>query len=287
MKFITYLALAYLFLCCNDKKNDNLLIVKNTKKDIEKHISRDTLINSINPSFLKKKIQGQEKKFIINKYFIAINRGPERPEMADTYFSNIDSLFSIYEYKSIYVDNVKINSYVININFEDAKYSSILLLLNQEVVPDNCLLIYEKLKSESNYNCFSKISSGKLSVTKVNSESKKNENYILADNHFIDYYDISDIKMNKEWGNKEVIYTKDGLDSSYVYQYKIKGKIKNHLKDGEWEERKYLLEYDKPVWINGKYINGIKDGEWYYSPDGPVEKTEIYDKGKIIKTIQL
>ena len=32
-----------------------------------------------------------------------------------------------------------------------------------------------------------------------------------------------------------------------------------------------------------KYINGLKDGEWYYSPDGPVDKIELYSNGKLIK----
>ena len=67
----------------------------------------------------------------------------------------------------------------------------------------------------------------------------------------------------------------------------MKGNVKNHMKEGEWEEKKYIYKFDKPVWINGNYINGLKDGEWYYSPNGPAEMVEFYKEGKLISSSKL
>ncbi|ELY2018494.1 hypothetical protein SL053_002422 [Flavobacterium psychrophilum] len=284
MKYLVIILSLIAFSNCKDNNSNvtkNLQTEKNIgKNDLSKTI--DTTINSIKTEFIKGEILGDKKKFIIKNYYSAMNREIERPHMADSFMSNIDTLFTINEYRSIVIGKISIKSYLIKIKFEDAIYFSILLLNENKDYPYDCLLIYENLKSESNYNCFSKIKNNIITVNRLDSYKKNSEKYMFNENQFLNYFDNSEIDI-PEWGDKDVIYTKDGLDSSYVYKYSTKGKIKNHLKDGIWEERRFILEYDRSVWLDGKYINGVKDGEWNYSPEGPVDKIELYEKGKLIK----
>ncbi|KUJ60771.1 hypothetical protein AR687_15275 [Flavobacteriaceae bacterium CRH] len=264
------------------KKNSNIESISIVKSQTNTVI-KDTTINDINSKFIGKKILGEENKRLIEKYKLAITREVERPQMVESFLSNIDSLFEISQYKTISIDSIKVKSYIVQIHFEDAYYSSILIILDKENYPYNCLVVYENLESEENYKCYSKINENIITINRISNLQKGTEKYILKQNNFLNYYDNSKIEI-PEWGSKELLYTKDGLDSFYQYQYILEGKIKNHLKNGEWSEKRFIPEYIRSVWINGKYINGLRDGEWNYSPDGPVDKIEVYDMGKLIKT---
>ncbi|GAA6767380.1 hypothetical protein [Flavobacterium johnsoniae] len=277
-KIITICFLGYLIISCkrdNSKKNE-------ITKEIKSKSVTDSLITDIDLKKIGKEIAGREKKDMIDKYYYAINREVERPEMADSFMSNIDSLFKIYHYKVFVINSIKINSYVVKMLFEDAQYISILLILNKENYPNNCLVVYENLKSEVNYNCYSKITNNIITINKVGNSKKTIEKYIIEQNNFLEYFENSQIDIPK-WGQEEIIYTKDGQDSTYEYQYILEGKIKNHLKHGVWDEKKYILQYNKSVWLHGEYINGLRNGEWIYDEGDPFSKTEVYDMGKLIK----
>jgi len=277
-KIITICFWGYLIISCkrdNSKKNE-------IAKEIKSKSVTDTLITDIDLKKIGKEIAGREKKDMIDKYYYAINREVERPEMADSFMSNIDSLFKIYHYKVFVINSIKINSYVVKILFEDAQYISILLILNKENYPNNCLVVYENLKSEINYNCYSKITNNIITINKVGNSKKTIEKYIIEQNNFLEYFENSQIDIPK-CGQEEIIYTKDGQDSTYEYQYILEGKIKNHLKHGVWDEKKYILQYNKSVWLHGEYINGLRNGEWIYDEGDPFSKTEVYDMGKLIK----
>ena len=264
----------FIIVSCNHKEK---------KKEIDNKSIADTLIKDVDFKNIGKEITGKEKKKLIDKYYYAINREVERPEMADSFMSNIDSLFKICHYKAFVINETRINSYIITIRFEDAKYTSLLLVLNEKNYPNNCLIIYENLKSEANYICYSKISNNLITINKVSNSKKSIDKYILKQNNFLEYFDNSQIGISK-WGREEVVYTKDGQDSTYEYQYILDGKIKNNLKTGIWDEKKYILQYDKSIWLHGEYIDGLRNGEWIYNEGDPYSKTEVYDMGKLIKT---
>ncbi len=284
MKNILHLTIAYLLLSCCSNKQQTKSDLKSTSIYYEQSAT-DSIINTIDSSFIGKEIVDNEKKKVISQYYITLNREFTRPEMADVYFSNIDSLISIFEYKKLCIKKTKIDSYVINIDFEDASYSSILFVIkDQQNNPYASLIVYENLESETNYKCYSSINSDIININRLGDNKNFNEKYQIENNNFLNYFDIKNITINQEWGAKKLIYTKDGLDSSYVHEYQMEGNIKSHLKEGKWVERRYILEYDKSVWVEGNYKNGLKDGEWYYSPEGPVDKVEVYNMGKLIKS---
>jgi antitoxin component YwqK of YwqJK toxin-antitoxin module len=59
--------------------------------------------------------------------------------------------------------------------------------------------------------------------------------------------------------------------------WKIYGKTQNAKKDGKRYGDLALVE-------EGDYRDDVKDGEWTtYTPDGKVEKTVFYLKGKVVK----
>ncbi len=208
----------------------------------------------------------------------------------------------VKKYVTFTINEKEYPSYLISFSYEnDELYKSI--LLSNPLLNDG-LIIYEKVLDEGEYLRTSKINKniitnsvfeiehfkydkdGNISgqLAKKDSTLVLKNNYLIQGNYFLEYFKEVDSNLNKEWGDKEIIYTKDGTDSSYVPLYKLKGKVQNHLKVGSWEERIYIMDYNKSVWIDGKYINGLKDGKWNYSPEGPVDKIEIYNMGKLIKT---
>ncbi len=44
------------------------------------------------------------------------------------------------------------------------------------------------------------------------------------------------------------------------------------------------MNYGKIIIEDGNYKDGLKDGEWNYSPDGPVDKVDVFKNGVKIKT---
>ncbi|SHE76781.1 hypothetical protein [Chryseobacterium vrystaatense] len=126
-------------------------------------------------------------------------------------------------------------------------------------------------KTDVSENCFKDI----LNVfLQKNKKEYKHFRYLVSENMFLDYFIKDNEKVNKNWGEKE----ENG------YEYYIKGDVKNHLKSGHWEEKRYSFEYNRSVWLDGDYNNGIRDKEWNISPEGAVEKINLYKKGSIVKT---
>ena len=251
-------------------------------EDVQDSI-KDSIVNNISKEFLGSKIVGEQKIFLLKKYFLAMNREVERPNMADHGQYNISSLTSIYPYKKIKMGTALVNSFVIKMDFEDGDYVSILAVLGKENYPDNCLLLYENTIGESDYTCSSILSSNIITIRRIGYSSKNSEKYMLSGNQFVNYYPKNEIEF-REWGGKELIYTKDGLDSTYQYTYSLEGQINKNVKQGYWVEKKYIIEYNKSTIVDGNYVNGIKHGEWGYSPNGPADKVEVYKMGQLIKT---
>ena len=102
--------------------------------------------------------------------------------------------------------------------------------------------------------------------------------------------------------NKELIngvftekYDNDILKSSYSYREGIKhGEFKEYYNQGEWKRRTKPAEGDFPEEIEeyfegqqlqriGNYYNDKLDGKiTYFKPNGKLEKSEVYEKGKLI-----
>jgi hypothetical protein len=217
---------------------------------------KDTLINSAKKNYIGKKINGIERKKIISLYLLAINRQYEKPEMSDVYSKDYQSLFSVFKYKSILIQNKFINTYYVNINFEDGMYEAILAFSNAKKTPYNLLLLYENLESATNYKCTSTITDELIFINRKSEDFKSNNYYISKDGYFLDYFKESEKNINMEWGDKEGFLSKN-KDSIHKYQYRIKGVVKNHLKEGLWEERKYSFEKKKSVDLKKNYLNGI------------------------------
>jgi len=164
----------------------------------------------------------------------------------------------VKKYFPFTINEKEYQSYLISFSYEnDELYRAILLT---DSLLDDGLIIYEKVLDEGEYLRTSKISKniitnsvfeiehfkydndGNISgqLAKKDSILVLKNNYLVQGNYFLEYFKEVDSNLNKEWGDKEIIYTKDRTDSSYVHLYKLKGKVQNHLKAGSWE-REFIL----------------------------------------------
>jgi len=296
LKFITIICITFLMSFC--KKEPKIKSVHSIESSLELNVI-DTLIESIDSSQICN-LQDNKQK-IIELFFKSFQKDYNKPIVNFNQVKNNHEKIEVKKYVDFTFNRKTFKTFLISFSYEnDELYRSILLT---NTLLDDGLIIYEKVLDEGEYLRTSKINKniitnnlfkiehfeydkkGSISKQLVNNDSILflTRNYLIQENYFIEYYKEAYKKMNKEWGDKEIIYTKDGLDSSYVYLYKQKGEIKKNVKNGKWEERRYLEEYNKSVWMDGHYIKGLKDGEWSYSPDGPVDKVEIYSMGKLIK----
>ena len=273
---------------------------KEKLSNLKLKVLKDTIISGIDSSKLGISITDKSK--LLKLFFKSFEKDFIKSIVNFDKIKDSQDNIEIRKYSEINLNGVSYNTYLFSFYYEnDAIYRS-LLLVNKFL--NDGLMIYEKVVNEGEYLRISKINKDiiintlyEINYYKYDKEGnilerkKKKDSLIILTNKFLvkeniilDYFEETNKMIDKEWGDKEVFYTKDGLDSSYVYQFKQKGKIKNHLKEGDWEERKFLQEYDKSVWMNGKYPDGKKIGEWYYSPNGPAEKVEIFDNGILVKS---
>lgn len=238
-------------------------------------------------SSIGKEVSESSRKELITAYKNALEKDFERPYMWDVFIPENIQLPKFYYYKNYTINNIKINSYYIKIKYEDAKYDAIIIIPSKsDEVSNNksSLIVYENLEAEELYKRTTRVLSNNI-IDVTLEKDKKSYNkfqYILSENNFIEYFSKIDEKIEKQWGNKEEIDAEKGINS--IYEYQMKGDIKNHVKNGHWEERRYSFEFDKSVWYDGDYINGIRNGEWNISPIGPVEKINVYKNGDIIKS---
>lgn len=234
-------------------------------------------INTIDQTAIGKKIKDentlQHLKKILSQSF---NREIERPYMWDIFTSSNNTLLQFHLYKDFTINSTVFKSYYIQVSYEDAKYQGILLVNETTDNIYNSMIVYEQLISEEKYQRTSEVKGDKISLQFIQGKSSKNLAFLIKNGLFLDYFETATI--DKKWGNKEIKH------SNTTYEYQLKGKTNNHLKNGYWIEKRYSIDYGKTVIEDGNYINGIKEGEWNYSPDGPVDKIEGYKNGKVIKT---
>ncbi|MET3026743.1 hypothetical protein ABXT06_08715 [Flavobacterium sp. UW10123] len=297
LKFISIICFTFLMSFC--KKETKIKSVHSIENSLKLNVI-DTLIESIDSSKICN-IQDNKQK-IIELFFKSFQKDYNKPVINFNQVKNNYEKIEVKKYVDFTFNGKTFKTFLISFSYEnDELYRSILLA---NTVLDDGLIIYEKVLDEGEYLRTSKFKKniiinnlfkiehfkydkkGNISKQLANNDSIfiLTRNYLIQENYIVEYYKESYKKINNEWGDKEIIYTKDGLDSSYIYLYKQRGEIRKNVKNGKWEERRYLEEYNKSVWMDGQYINGLKDGEWSYSPDGPVDKVEVYRMGKLTKT---
>lgn len=268
-----------LMINCKEEKEQNLSTISSKISISQTNKSNNLDFNSIDELSIGKEVSNSLKEKLIIQYKKALEKDFERPYMWDAFLTENENLINFHTYKSYIINNKKFESYCIKIKYEDAKYEAILLTssdLNEKNSENLSIVVFEDLNSEELYSRTSKIIDNNiLNITLFkNKREYQKLRYLVMENMFIDYFPKVNEKINKNWGKKE--------ENTYAYQ--IKGEIKNHLKNGHWEERRYSFEGNKSVWMDGEYKNGIRNGEWNISPNGPVEKVYIYNNGSIIKT---
>lgn len=118
------------------------------------------------------------------------------------------------------------------------------------------------------------IKADKLNIIFKSPNPVKNLSFQIKAGMFLDFFDIETV--TQKWGNKKIINSKE------IFEYQLKGKTNNHLKNGYWIEKRYSFEYGKSIIQDGYYINGLRDGNWNYSPEGPVDVIKKFDKGRVI-----
>ncbi|MCQ9637026.1 hypothetical protein MP477_18945 [Chryseobacterium sp. WG23] len=247
--------------------------ISNTKSIIDNYS-----INNVDKNAIGKKIEDQNTIKHLKKLLSqSLDREIERPYMWDIFTSSNDTLLQFHNYKDFVLNNTTFKSYYIKANYEDAKYQCILTINETSNNIYNGMIVYEQLNSEEKYQRTSEVQGDKIILKFLRERSSKSMIFQIKNGLFLDYFDVQNI--DQRWGNKELTHS-----NTAVYEYQLKGKANNHLKNGYWIEKRYSTDYRKTVIEDGNYINGIKDGEWNYSPDGPVDKIEVYKDGKVIKT---
>lgn len=106
------------------------------------------------------------------------------------------------------------------------------------------------------------------------------------------------IKTKKENGSFTEYYENNIPKEEAEYRGGIRhGTYKEYYNAGEWKKRPFADDKDgtakgeeeqylegQKLKMKGKYVNGLLDGKLtYYSENGDVEKTEVYDKGKLLR----
>ncbi|MEJ5104734.1 hypothetical protein [Chryseobacterium sp. MYb328] len=266
-----------ILLSCSDKKKKELSKTS-TEASLSQIQSKIPDFLSIDESYVGKEIIHSAREKLIQTYKKALERDFERPYMWDALQPDNENLIKIYTYKKYIINNQNFNSYCVKIKYEDASYEAILLTtdnLDTNNSDDSSIIVYENLISEELYKRCSKIDNANiLIVLQKNKKEYNHFQYLISENRFLDYFTNEEKQLNKNWGEHE--------DNTYEYQ--IKGNIKNHLKNGHWEEKRYSFEYNKSIWMDGEYNNGIRNKEWNIFPEGPVEKINVYNNGIIVKT---
>ncbi|MCX6305745.1 MAG: hypothetical protein NT040_12350 [Bacteroidetes bacterium] len=91
-----------------------------------------------------------------------------------------------------------------------------------------------------------------------------------------------------EGGLSELVYYKHGIKDGLWEQYFLDGKLKlrGAFREGEKQGAFTVFYNSGRLFISGQYSQGHQDGTWtYYDEKGVVSKKEIYEKGKLLKTV--
>nr|WP_315238866.1 hypothetical protein [uncultured Flavobacterium sp.] len=275
MKYFLYL---FFLIQIQNSKSETVstsTISSNKEIKVEDTIQDNYFINSIDKIAIGEKIK-DENKIIELKATLknTFEREVVRPYMWDIFVAKNHTLLQFYNYKKFIINHMKFKSYYIKIDYEDGDYESILLVnefLDNEY---NSMIVYEKLVSEENHSRITQITGDRVQIMFKSSRQSENLDFQVKDGMFLDYFDSAIV--DKKWGYKKI------LMGNVFFEYGLKGKTNNHLKNGDWVEVKYSFDYDQIIIENGNYINGLRDGEWYFSPEGPVDMIKKFDKGKFI-----
>lgn len=275
MKYLLYLFFFIQFQNCKSKTNTELKGSSNNYVKVEKTTQKNYSIDSIEKSAIGEKIKELNKiKELKNILKNSLERQIERPYMFDIFVSSNDTLLQFYDYKFFEINATKIKSYYIKIDYEDADFQCVLLVNENLNVEYNSMIVYEELNSEVKYLRITEIKADKLYVSFKSPNPVENLFFQVKDGMFLDFFDNQ--LVNEKWGKKEIINSKEN------FEYGLKGKTINHLKNGSWIEKRYSFEYQKSIIQNGYYVNGLRNGNWYYSPEGPVDMIKKFDKGIFI-----
>lgn len=272
IKIICYIFCFLFFVNCKSELKTNSGEIKNVFVSNKTETFHDSLINIIEKKLIGEKITENEKiehlKIIYKK---SLERDMEKPYMWDVFVSSNDTLLNFYRYEKEFVLNkTKFKPYYIKIDYEDASYESLMLINENSTNLFKSIIVYENLKAEENYTRTTKLIAKNKLIINFNIGNLENREQIfqIKDGLFLDYFDQE--KVDKKWGNNN--------------EYELKGETKNNLKNGYWIEKRYSFEYGKNIIEDGNYINGSKDGEWNYSPEGPVDKIQVFKNGVFINT---
>lgn len=272
MKYIFCLLFLFQIKNCKSETPSPSKISSNEVVKVNKVLPDSYLINSVDKNSVGEKVEDQEKiKQLKNTLKSSFDRGAERPYMWDVFVSSNDDLLQFYQYKDFVINNNKFTSYYIKINYEDANYQGILLVNDTSNAEYNSMLVYEELNSEENYQRHTDVKGDKVQVVFKCTDPVQNLVFQVKDGLFLDYFDSPTV--DEKWGKKE---------KSNSFEYELKGKTDNHLKNGYWIEKKYSMEYGKNIIEDGNYINGVRNGEWNFSPEGPVDMIKKFDKGRYL-----
>lgn len=272
MKYIFCLLFLFQIKNCKSETPSPSKISSNEVVKVNKILPDSYLINSVDKNAVGEKVEDQEKiKQLKNTLKSSFDRGAERPYMWDVFVSSNDDLLQFYQYKDFVINNSKFKSYYIKINYEDANYQGILLVNDTSNAEYNSMMVYEELNSEEKYQRHTDVRGDKVQVVFKCPDPIQNLVFQVKDGLFLDYFDSPTV--DEKWGEKE---------KSNSFEYELKGKTDNHLKNGYWIEKKYSMEYGKNIIEDGNYINGVRNGEWNFSPEGPVDMIKKFDKGRYL-----
>lgn len=280
MNYILYILFLIQFKNCKSEIQTSVNIIEKTDISSKKEVEKVDvyIVNSIDKIYIGNKITEKDKVEFLKKMLSkSFEREIEKPYMWDIFTSSNDALLQFYHYKGFNINKFLYKSYFIKIDYEDARYEAILLINDSEDNIYNNMIVYENLSSEENYQRTTKIEEDKLEIQFKKVQLSKKMSFIVKNGLFLDYFQEQNVE--KKWGDKEKRH------SDTVYEYELKGQTINHLKNGYWIEKKYSTEYGKTIIEDGNYINGVKNGEWNYSPNGPVDKIEVFKNGFIINTL--
>jgi len=240
----------------------------------DKTVPRNEMINAVDQKSVGEKIQDKEKIKHLNRSLkSSMDREIERPYMWDIFVESNSELIQYYQYKDFTIGGNRFRSYYIKIKYEDANYQAIMLINEDLNTEYNALLIYEELSAEEKYQRTAEIQDDKIQISFKGPSAVQNLVFQAKNGLFLDFFD--DQEIDKKWGEK---------GKNDVSEYELKGKTKNHLKNGYWIEKKYSMEYGKNIIEDGNYTDGQKTGDWNYSVEGPVDMIKTFDKGKSVKT---
>lgn len=262
-----------------------LININHLKNEMVTNASDSILVfNKIDRHLIGDEVQGANREQLLYSYKNAVGLYFDRPYMWDLLITENSSQLRFYTYKKPDIDAKYYTSFYISINYEDAEYEGIILLTDDADTgfENKALLVYENLTSEESYKRITRQDFDNVFKTEffINNKLIKTQFFILRNNFFVEYFK-NDRMADDKWGRVEEISAPNL--SGKTTEYAMKGSIKDNVKNGHWEERRYSVEYDKNVWMDGNYVDGVRNGEWNMSPDGAVDEIVLYEKGKVLK----